>query len=265
MNPKPIFQTAISAFISVTFVCLGVAVFAQEWTRQIDFIPYYFFERTSFSQTLTPWFLHRVELSQRWPRLAANARLDQARRFDRWGRQYEIDLYPKLGKTSYVYLSAGFSVSDIFPRQRFGAECFGGLPKSFELSGGARRLLFSETSVTAYTISLGKYLGPYWFAYRIFYTPQEIGAGRSDLLSLRRYFGASVEFIGVSFGEGASPDRNVSLDIFTLKSRQFLGEIKKRLLGSCFGQLAFNFERQQITASTHRWQRAVGAGLFYWF
>ena len=96
------------------------------------------------------------------------------------GKQIEIDLYPKITKWNYLYLSYGYSNSVLFPLHRVGFEIYQKLPKSFELSAGFRFLQFESTTLTntdtlknimIFTGSLGKYYKNFWFSFRPFLNP----------------------------------------------------------------------------------------------
>src|SRR5580692_9393587 len=64
---------------------------------------------------------------------------------------------------------------------------------------------FSD-NVLLYTASVGKWWGNYWILGRTFINPDPIvGTSKSFQVSLRKYYADSDHFIGLRFGEGASP------------------------------------------------------------
>jgi len=133
-------------------------------------------------------------------------RLNYANRFHTEDLQLEADAYPSTGKHNYLYLNAGFSGAKLFPKYRFGAEFFQGLPKSFEASLGFRYLIFSSSDVNIYTGSVGKYWGNYWFSFREFVTPSGKRVSFTEILQARRYFNDAENYLGLQYSHGSSPD-----------------------------------------------------------
>lgn len=58
------------------------------------------------------------------------------------GVQYTIDAFPQLSKSTFLYLNAGYSASEIFPNYRAGIELFKELPGDFHISAGSRLLKY---------------------------------------------------------------------------------------------------------------------------
>ena len=133
-------------------------------------------------------------------------RMNYANRFHTEDVQFELDAYPSTGKHNYLYLNAGVSGATLFPKYRFGAEFYQGLPKSFEVSLGFRYLRFDSSSVNIYTASVGKYWGNFWFSFREFVTPSGKKASFTEILQIRRYFSEAENYIGFQYSHGSSPD-----------------------------------------------------------
>ncbi|UAM99628.1 YaiO family outer membrane beta-barrel protein [Polaribacter litorisediminis] len=110
-----------------------------------------------------------------------NAKINYTNRFLTDNYQLEIDLYPRIVKGLYAYVSGGWSQSPLNPSARYGAELFKSLPKSFEASLGFRWLKFS-TETTIYTGSLGWYTGNSYWALRSYVTPGFPGTSASGRL-----------------------------------------------------------------------------------
>jgi len=121
--------------------------------------------------------------------------------------QYEIDLYPKIRRGTYAYISYGFSPDKYFPKHRGGIEIYQGLPKSFEFSIGARWMQFSSNNnVYIYTGAIGKYYKDFWLSFRSFITPKSEGTSQSYFLFSRMYFSSGEHYASVILGKGTSPD-----------------------------------------------------------
>lgn len=136
-----------------------------------------------------------------------NGKLNYSHRFATNNYQFEVDLYPKIIKGLYAYVSGGFSNSKLFPSSRYGGELFKSLPKSFEASLGFRWLKFS-TSTTIYTGSVGWYTGNSYWSFRTYVTPGSPGASKSGTLSYRIYSRDADNYFGFSVGYGASPEHD---------------------------------------------------------
>ncbi|NOU60674.1 YaiO family outer membrane beta-barrel protein [Marinifilum caeruleilacunae] len=125
-------------------------------------------------------------------------------------KQFEIDAYPRVSATNYLYLNYGYSADDLFPEHRAGAEFYQKLPAKFEVSAGARFLRFDGSSghknVYIYTGSVGKYYRNYWFSLRGYFTPKDSDVSRSVFLITRRYLRDAKQYIGLELGTGTSPD-----------------------------------------------------------
>lgn len=133
------------------------------------------------------------------------ARVTQAYRFDGSGTLYELDAYPSVGKNAYAYVNVGASGASFFPNFRFGTSIYFNLPKAWEIEGGYRYLRFSEVT-NIYTASLGKYVGNWWFNFRVNVIPQEVGAGTSGNIQARYYFKTGEDFFSMQISSGVSPD-----------------------------------------------------------
>lgn len=134
------------------------------------------------------------------------ARVTQSSRFDSFGTLYELDAYPSLGKNSYAYLNIGGSGASFFPKLRMGASVYFNLPKAWEIEGGYRYLGFTEVTHIA-TASLGKYVGNWWFNFRLNVIPSaNDGTSTSGNIQARYYFKTAEDFFSFQLSSGVSPD-----------------------------------------------------------
>jgi len=125
-------------------------------------------------------------------------------------KQFEIDVYPRISKSNYMYLNYGYSPDNLFPNHRAGAEWYQKLPASFELSAGIRYLNFGKSSsrsnVYIYTGSIGKYYRNYWFLFRTYLSPKHSDISQSYWWIMRRYLRDAQQYVGLELGTGVSPD-----------------------------------------------------------
>ena len=134
-------------------------------------------------------------------------RITYANRFSMTGLQFELDAYPKLSKTGYLYMNYGYSDSPIFPNHRAGLEVFDMLSKTMEFSVGGRYIDFRESKVMILTGSLCLYKGNYYFSARPYITPRsENPTGYAGSLMVRKYGKTGDHFIGLTAGMGVAPE-----------------------------------------------------------
>lgn len=198
--------------ISLSFIALVLSLRAGDLNKISTSYDLDFFKR---STTYGPWHLASLEYSHKFSLTGIQVRANYANRSfgaePNAGIQFETDFWPKISKKIYGYLNMGYSPSTIFPRWRAGAELYAGLPASFEASVGIRYLHFvssldSATRVFIYTGSAGKYIGPFWFSLRPFFTQKPAGLSFSCLLLSRFYLKDANDYLTLSLGYGSTPE-----------------------------------------------------------
>lgn len=189
-------------------------------------------------------------------------------------KQFEVDAYPKITKKSYAYLSYAYSPDNLFPRHRAGAELYHKLPKSFEISGGLRYLMFDSDSgnknIYIYTASLGKYYRNYWFNFRTYLTPKNSDVSQSYWLSVRRYLRDSKNYFGLQLGTGVSPDEpkgNISsFETYKYKSQKIRVSYQDRLFTDRFTYLLrLGYEKEEYLVDVKRDVLSLSLKLSYQF
>lgn len=224
------------------------------------------YEHTRFDSNLNPWNLVALELSRRTGLGTLVLRGNLADRFDRTGRQVEVDAYPRLAPGVYGYLNVGHSATELFPEWRYGAELFGSAGRGVELSAGVRHLDFRSSDVTIYTGSAGIYRGNYYLVARPFVTPRDRGTSVSGSVMLRRYLRDAREHLSLRVGGGATP-----AETFTEAELERLGSVRarvegKRRLGSAwYGGLTAGYEREELATGDRRGRLTVGVELDHYF
>ena len=152
-----------------------------------------------------PMQYHTFKYSRQTKLGSITAKVNFNRRFQKNGVQYEIDMYPKIAKGLYAYVSAGVSNTDLFPSVRYGAELYKSLPKSFEISLGFRGLKYTQTT-TIYTGSVGWYTGNSYWSFRTYVTPGDAGSSKSGTLNYRKYRSDADNYFSIAAGIGFSPE-----------------------------------------------------------
>ena len=101
-----------------------------------------FFDGTASDRE--PWQLYYVQYTRKMNPGAVIGRLNYAHRYGKYGYQAELDAYPHLSSSDYLYLNFGCSGSSIFPGQKGGIEWFHSFWKKYEFSFGSRVLHFRD-------------------------------------------------------------------------------------------------------------------------
>lgn len=134
-------------------------------------------------------------------------RINFSNRFQTNGIQYELDTYPKFSKKLYAYTNYAFSNAPIFPAHRAGVELYANLPKSMEVSLGARYMAFNDQQVSIATGSFGLYKGNYYLSARPYITQsKDKPFGVSGTVLGRKYLKDSENYFGLMLGYGFTPD-----------------------------------------------------------
>lgn len=214
---------------------------------------YDYFER----RMIEPWQLAYLQYSRQTSFGSIIGRINYANRFSTKGLQYEVDAYPKISKSSYLYLNLGYSDKFIFPRFRSGGEWNISLPSAYEASLGFRYLSFSSSDVFIYTASVGKYIGNYWLSARTFITPGSIGTSVSGSLTGRKYFSDKDNYLGMRVSYGTSPDDRkdllTSASILRVKSESMKLEWNKKFNHVWILNVAAIYENEEYFPSKFRY------------
>ncbi len=153
-----------------------------------------------------PWHLVSIGYSRYTNLGSFTGSINYANRFGNNGWQAEVDAYPRISKTFYSYVSAGYSPGQsVFPKYRAGLSLYANLPLSYEAEAGVRYLNFG-TSTYIYTFYAGKYYSNFLFGARTYITPSIAAASHSYSFTARYYFSGADDFLGASIGTGISPD-----------------------------------------------------------
>ncbi len=170
------------------------------------------FSYVDFRGTIDPWRLASLSFGHATSAGSIVGRLNYANRFATSGAQGEVDAYPRLNASTYAYLNAGYSASDIFPQWRFGGELFRSLPNAWEASLGFRQLRFGGPPVTLLTGAVGRYSGNYWVSVRPYVRVKPTGTSASAGITARRYFADGNHYFGARASYGSSPSDRVTPD-----------------------------------------------------
>lgn len=169
------------------------------------------------------WHVVGISYKRATPIGSVIIRGNYANKFAQDGTQIELEAYPRLSKTFYLYVGGAYSNDvGLFPKYRTGVSLYANLPKSFEGEIGYRQLYFSN-SIWMYTASIGKYYKNFWFNIRTYITPDNKNISHSYTGTVRYYTKSAQDYIGFQIGTGISPEenRNNLLENETFKLKTF--------------------------------------------
>jgi YaiO family outer membrane protein len=217
-----------------------------------------------FNDGRRPWREQMVSLARETPAGSIIARATRADRFGLDDELFEVEFYPTLRPGTYAFVSAGGSADrTLYPRRRFALDLYHSLGGGFEVSGGYRRLRFSDTT-SIYVGSLTKYIGPWMLTARVYRVP---APGSLDSTSghalVRRYFGSDgSSYVGGGYSQGLSREeiRGVG-DLIALDSHTVRGQLDTVLTARLRFQLEASTSRQERTVARSLWQTAVSTGV----
>lgn len=181
------------------------------------------------------------------------------------GAQVELDAYPVIDPSSYLYLNAGFSASDIFPSQRYGFEYFRSIG-TWETSLGMRYLKWDD-DIFLLTGSLAKYLSAWWISFRPYIALASDALKDSYHLTVRRYFNPHREYFYIIFSSGDSPDQPVYLieSFGNFNSTKIQVGIIKSIFDQIIGKIGIGFQYEEFERNNFRDRFEATIGLEYRF
>ena len=127
------------------------------------------------------------------------------------GFQYELEAYPKLTSTQYLYLNYAFSQNLFFPNHRTAFEFFQRLPKGFEASLGIRTIYWTSMN-WIYTGSISLLSHKHYIAFRPYFSHTNRWTD-SYILTYRYYFNTEREdYMYLLAGFGSYSDNFLQLN-----------------------------------------------------
>ncbi|NNE48298.1 MAG: YaiO family outer membrane beta-barrel protein, partial [Rhodothermales bacterium] len=110
-----------------------------------------------------------------------------------------LDMYRNFGSRTYGNLRLGVSPgARVIPRSDIFLEAFHSPGNGWEFSAGYRRADYVNSGANTWLVGAGKYIGNWYLRARQSATQVEGSMGYALLGTVRRYFGASDEFVGLA-------------------------------------------------------------------
>ena len=114
-----------------------------------------------------------------------------------------LDVYRNFGVRSYGNVRfAAAPRADVMARTDAYLEFFHSPGGGWELSAGYRRADYARVGTNTWMVGAAKYLGDWYFRVRQSVAEIRGSAGYAVLVTVRKYFGAPTEYVGLSVAKG---------------------------------------------------------------
>lgn len=224
--------------------------------------------RDVFKDTFNPWTESAFSLSRATPVGSVIGRFSRANRFGYTDGLSEIEFYPNFRAGTYAFVGVGFGKDEAFyPKSRVSFDLYQSLGHGFEVSGGYRALMFSETT-HIYLGTLTRYVGDWMITGKVYRVPDErVGASWSMHGVLRRYFGSQgTSFVGggYSYGFGREEPRGTG-DLVRLDANTIRAQVQIDLSEWAQVSGSASSGRQMRLTRDPQWQTTFGTGFTFRF
>jgi YaiO family outer membrane protein len=216
-----------------------------------------------FNDGRRAWHEQQVSVSRQTAVGSVIGRARRAHRFSSTDQQFEVDFYPSLRPGTYGFVSVGVSPDHLlYPTRRFAFDLYQNVGHGIELSGGYRRLEFTDAT-SIYVGTVTKYLGNWMLTGKLYRVP---APGMLDSTSghavARRYFGGDgSSFVGFGYSQGLSREEIRGIgDLIALDSQTVRGQVDALVTSRLRLQVEASTSRQERTSGRALWQTSVSSG-----
>jgi len=179
------------------------------------------------------------------------------------GFQYELDYYQRLTKSTTSWWNYAYSNSTIFPDHRFMMRVWQKLPAKFLVSGGMSYYNFNDNHTHFVNFGLEKYVGLYWFEYKIFVPLYQPYVATSHFLSARRFFN-DINYLQLTVGYGPSDDDPWDADNYKLLNAYRAGLLYVTNINDRFRiRAGVNYMYENYNESDWRNRYSIAVGLTF--
>jgi YaiO family outer membrane protein len=225
------------------------------------------YSHDSFNDGADPWHEFEVSIGRQMPRGSVIFRGTNAERFGYRDQLIEVEAYPRLRAGTYAFVSVGAATQgDLFPEYRAAFDLYQNVGHGLEVSGGYRRLQFSEP-VSIYVGSATKYIRQWALMERVYFVPGDESNSWSFHTESRRYFGgAGTSYISGTYSHGFNREepRGVG-DSIRLRSNTIRGQASVDVSGWARLMMTVSTARQERALRPALWQTTVSFGTAYRF
>ncbi|TBR19714.1 MAG: YaiO family outer membrane beta-barrel protein [Chitinophagaceae bacterium] len=204
------------------------------------------YENTSYSGIgLMPRHLSFIEFKRSSPKFTGILRMNYIKMIGQSEPQFEIDLYPKLSKSSYLYISLGMAEgSNVLPLFKGNFELYKTFNK-VELSVGGRIMDFTTKQVKMLTGQINVAIKTWEIGYRPLFVTIEKGWYTSHSIQLKKSNEVKERTFQMNIYSG-SPYKIFDLGEFTQVNTLGFGlQYQFRVSSSTFLRPVFTYEREE--------------------
>ena len=222
------------------------------------------YTRDTFNDEREPWQESSITIGRETPVGSLLVRGSGADRFGLKDRQVDVEFYPTFRAGTYAFVGVGVGSDEVlYPEYRVSFDLYQSLGRGFEVSGGYRRLAFTERT-NIYLATLTKYAGNWMITGKAFVVPDELlGDSWSYHGQVRRYFGAAgTSFIGAGYSHGFSREEPRGAgDLIRVDSDTVRGQAEIDVTDRLEFTLSASTSRQERALRDPLWQTTFGGGL----
>lgn len=222
------------------------------------------YTRDTFNDERELWQETALTLGRDTPIGSLTLRGSSADRFGLTDQQFDVEFYPTFRPGTYAFVGVGVGSDEVlYPEHRVSVDLYQSIGRGFEVSGGYRRLAFTETT-HIYLGTLTKYSGNWMFTGKAFMVPDEVfGDAWSYHGNLRRYFGAAgTSFVGAGYSHGFSREEPRGAgDLIRVDSDTVRGQAEIDVTDRLEFTLSASTSRQERALRDPLWQTTFGGGL----
>jgi YaiO family outer membrane protein len=226
------------------------------------------YTRDTFNDDREPWQETALTFGRETPVGSIVVRGSNADRFGLNDQQVDVEFYPRFRAGTYAFVAVGFGSDEVlYPEYRISFDLYQALGKGFEISGGYRRLAFTDAT-DIYLATLTKYVGNWMFTGKAFLVPDErLGDSWSYHTQARWYFGAAgTSFIGGGYSHGFSREEPRGAgDLFRVDADTVRGQAEIDVTNRWRLSAGASTSRQERALLDPLWQTTVGGGLTFRF
>ena len=209
---------------------------------------------TSFNNPgFDPWHLASIEYKRDLNKAPLIARLNYGNLYNNRALQFEIESYPKITKSTYIFANLGVADGKaVFPNVKAALELYTSL-KHWTASIGGRFLNFKPDPVYIFSGHLGYQFSGWHLQYRPFAAQTSGSWSLSHALSAKKVNELKESFIQFDFQYGVIPFAFFTTnDVSRIKSTRFGIQYRFRVAECIFFQPAFMYEREEYYPKLYR-------------
>ncbi len=212
------------------------------------------YQNVSFSQPgFAPLHFFQLEYRRKEEKIAYVGRVNYTHAFQSDAVQGEVDLYPKLGKKSYLYFNLGGSDGrSTFPLLRVGGEYFRE-EHNLSVSLGGRYFQFQSTQIGLITGHLSYNPGSWRMGYRPYVAVEKSTWTASHVVQVRHTFPSQEDYLQLDLQYGSTPYYYwTSNDLSRTNAYRIGVSAQLRIGDNFFLTPAFMYEREEYVPGLQR-------------